>query len=121
MKFHQVREGERFEFEGETYTKIDRLKARHEASGRHRIVRRSATVRSLITTLPADAATPVRRLSGAEVSAAFEVFYRRCRHCLAELAPDSGALERAYDDLDAARRRFLGTLELGAARERDWR
>ena len=121
MKFHQVREGERFEFEGETYTKIDRLKARHEASGRHRIVRRSATVRSLTTAQPADAGASVRRLTGAEVSAAFDVFYRRCRHCLAELALDTGSLETAYDDLDAARRRFLATLALGAARERDWR
>jgi hypothetical protein len=115
MKFQQLPEGQRFEFEGEIYTKVDQLKARHARSGRHRVIRRSATVKSLAVAIPTDTVTQACRLPVADISAAFEVFYRRCRQCLEELAvrPDTRSLETAYGDLESARQRFLDTLGLG--------
>lgn len=115
MKFQQLPEGQRFEFEGEIYIKVDQLKARHAASGRHRFIRRSAAVKSLAVAMPNHAVTQACRLPVAEVSAAFDVFYRCCRQCLEELAvrPDTRALKTVYGDLESARQRFLDTLGLG--------
>jgi hypothetical protein len=114
MKFHEVREGQRFEFEGEIYVKVNQLRARHAGSGRYRVIRRSATVKSLPAAMPADDLEAVSRLPVADVLTAFDVFYRRCRHCLEAFAarPDSRSLEIAYDDLEAARQRFLDRLGL---------
>lgn len=116
MKFHQVREGQRFEFESEIYVKVDQLKASHAGSGRHRIIRRSAAVKSLAVAIPSDAVEHLCRLPGAQISTAFDVFYRRCRQCLEECAarPDTRSLETVYGDLEAARQRFLDTLGLGS-------
>jgi hypothetical protein len=114
MKFHQLREGQRFEFEGEIYVKVNQLRACHAGSGRYRVIRRSATVEPLPAAVPADDLEAVSGLPVADVSTAFDVFYHRCRQCLEVFAarPDSRSLETAYDDLEAARQRFLDTLGL---------
>ncbi|MDT8387873.1 MAG: hypothetical protein RQ736_10180 [Thiogranum sp.] len=107
MKFHQVALGQRFELEGEWYVKDRPLTATHEASGRSRLLRRSANV-----SLSAGVAPPASQqtLSVQKVQAAFEVYHAQCLACVQDLLADAGPTQTSavHDRLDVARREFLG-------------
>lgn len=113
MRFHQLRIGQSFRFQGETYTKQDTLMSVHAGSGQRRLIKRSAEIEPLQDEPdPAPTASAGDALSSAAVLAAFEAFYEQCR----ELLLDSSAPARR-DELNArlerARQDFLDRLENG--------
>ncbi|BAZ93141.1 P pilus assembly protein [Thiohalobacter thiocyanaticus] len=105
MRFHQLRIGDRFRFEGELYTKHNALLAVHATSGRQQLIKRSAAVEPCP---PETAGTPARReVPAAAVLAAFDAFYAQCRQLLAECGNDVQLDAR----LEQARRAFLDRLQ----------
>jgi len=112
MKFHQLSDGARFEFEGELYTKSGTMKACHEKSGHLRVIRRSATVSPLEgiqSVKPPRGKTDVKIET---VRAALETFYSVCDECLSDAATggDAESLSATRVKLDAARKKFLSSL-----------
>lgn len=90
MRFHQLSVGQTFRFQGETYTKQDSLMSVHAASGRRRLIKRSAEVALLDETPdPVPAAPTQDALSAVAVAAAFETFHLQCRQLLAECSTDA--------------------------------
>lgn len=112
MKFHELPDGCRFEFEGEVYTKRGTLRACQERNGHLRVIRRSATVQVLEGGEPG---TPPDEPAGnAAIRAAFEVFCGICDRCLEKMASaygDTGNLAQARSELGDARKVFLDCLK----------
>lgn len=113
MKFHQLPDGCRFEFDGEFYTKSGTLKACHEQSGHLRVIRRSATVKILERGESASGPGEGPTIGTGVVRAAFEKFWAICDDCLKEAAAGSHAdsLSATKAKLDAAREEFLAFLK----------
>lgn len=105
MRFHQLRIGDRFRWEGELYTKHNALLAVHAASGRQQLIKRSAAVEPC----PSEpAGAPARReFPAAAVLAAFDAFYDECRQLLAGCGSDRQLDAR----LEQARQAFLDRLQ----------
>lgn len=90
MKFPQLGIGERFEYEGEVYTKTSPVVA-HRASGESRMIPRSASVRPLGRDA-APAAAPVGPLA---------LFHAGVRALIAELPLDEARRDAALARVDA--------------------
>lgn len=107
MKFSQVPVGQRFEFQGDVYTKTGPVTARDDRSGRSRMIPRSGEV----SLLGAGAAAPVPlRSAGLDperVRAAVDRYHAAAEHAL---AADDPEVARAM--LAAARAEFLAALDL---------
>ena len=87
MKFHQLRPGTRFEYEGTLYVKISPLRGVSEADGSQRLIARSAQV-----TLPDELCRTVadklpERRAGAQVQAELEKFVAACELAATRLTP----------------------------------
>ena len=76
MKFHQLRLGERFRFQGAVLRKVSPLKAAFEddTEGRQRLIPRSAEVVSVAQDETSEAATLPDNLTGASVQSALDAF-----------------------------------------------
>ncbi len=113
MKFHQLPDGARFEFEGDIYTKSGTLKACDERSGHLRVIRRSATVKlleSVKVVAPSEEKSEIRT---ATVRTAFETFCGVCDECLIEAAAthsNAEGLSAIRAKLEVAKKQFLATL-----------
>ena len=107
MRFQQLAVGERFEFEGDIYVKVDALIAQVEGSHTRRLIPRYAQLaapgREASTAAAAEG--PPRR----EVTSAFDTFCASCMEIVEELAaglpPERIASVRAR--FEAARQAFL--------------
>ncbi len=111
MKFHEVLIGQRFEFEGEDYTKKSPVTATHGVSGRQKFIRRSAPVKPVSEEL-----SPISRsgtcLDADIVAAALDVFHSRCLECLGDLAPEvsEASIANAREKLARGRAEFESAL-----------
>lgn len=114
MKFYELDAGQRFEYEGEIYTKINHVLSHHEQSGEKQLIRRSAEV-SLVggagPTTPA-APAPKKELDQDLVLAAFDTFYNHCLQCVLDMAGkvDPQTLAEADNSLKQARQHFIDTI-----------
>jgi len=108
-KFHQLRPGQRFTWQGETYEKINPLLARNAASGAQRMVPRS----SLVTRLEDTVVTVTAALSTPDPAAArhaFEDYHRSSLHWLERQDGSEEKLHQAQAALAQARQRVLAAL-----------
>lgn len=111
-RFSQLAVGQRFELDGEDWTKVSPLLARSEATGRQKMIPRSAAVTPAGSTA-ATPAEPAPALEPAAVRAALQAHHGRC---LGALEPPLGtlpsderdALRKALDDAYRALLRQLG-------------
>ena len=103
LKFHLIRVGERFRYEGESYLKVTPLVAEQAGSGARRLLRKAALVERIDDEPPVSSAEPP---AARDVLAAFDVLHRTAIECLERLsrseAPDPGSakaeLDRVRDD-----------------------
>lgn len=117
MRFYLLAPGQRFEYEGEIYVKTRPLIAVHEATGKERLIRRSANVRPIQGYAPSPAPPPEpeqQPLQADAVLETFDAFYARCLLCLEDLAPElePERVKAAHESLREARRRFMTSLAL---------
>lgn len=103
MKLQHLAIGDRFEYEGDVYVKTGPLTAASEKGGQ-RVIPRSAFLHP-VGGVEAVTDTASNKLERQQVAAAFASFYASC----AGLVGDNERRE-----LELARRRFLGSLGLGA-------
>ncbi|MEW6646179.1 MAG: hypothetical protein AB1450_03145 [Pseudomonadota bacterium] len=108
-KFHQLRPGQRFLWQGSTYEKINPLLARSLDSGAQRMVPRSTTVTLLEGEVaPVAAEPPPPDLAAAR--RVFEDYHRSSLHWLEQQGGSEEQLRRAYAALAQARQRMLAAL-----------
>lgn len=117
MKFYLLAPGQRFEYKGEIYVKTRPLIALHEASGKERLIPRSANVSLIQGYAPPPSPPPEPEqppLQAEAVLEAFDAFYARCLLCLEELEPElePQRVKTAHENLREARRRFMASLAL---------
>lgn len=109
MRFQQIAVGERFEFEGEVYVKVDALIAQIEGSHTRRLIPRYAQLNApgCAVSDSADAATVL--LQRGTATTAFDAFYARCLEIVEELAADLPAerMKSVRGRLGAARQAYL--------------
>jgi len=108
-KFHQLRPGQRFQWQGETYEKINPLLARNLDSGAQRMVPRSTTVALLageVAPVTAEPPPPDR----AAVRRTFEDYHRSSLHWLEQQDGSEEQLRLAHAALAQARQRVLAAL-----------
>lgn len=107
-KFHQLRPGQRFQWQGETYEKINPLLARSLESGTQRLIPRSTAV------TPLDGATvPTAEPPPADPQAvrrAFEDYHRSSLRWLEQQDGSEEKLNQAREALVRARQRVLAAL-----------
>lgn len=101
MKIHQLPQGTRFEYQGQTYVKTGPMLATGPSG--QRFIPKYAILRSLDEPNQVAPQETVPTVDKAEVLKSFECFYAAC---LALLPPEQHA------SLQAAREQFLATLNL---------
>jgi hypothetical protein len=114
MKFHQLRPGQRFQWQGETFEKLNPLLACSTESGTQRMVPRSTPVSVLAdgTATPPPAAT--RQIPDTQaIGRAFEDYHRSSLYWLERSDGTAEAVAQAHQALAMARERFLAVLEGG--------
>lgn len=109
MKFQQLPQGARFEYEGQVYVKVGPLTAASE-SGRQRMIPRFAVLKPVEGSPIPPPPPPAKPVDRAKVLAALEAYQATCLDWLAqaELAPDQAQGLRAC--LSGARQRFMDDL-----------
>jgi hypothetical protein len=108
-KFHQLRPGQRFQWQDETYEKINPLLARHLGSGAQRLIPRSTAVVPLDGAATPPAAEP--RPAGLQaVRHAFEDYHRSSLRWLEQQDGSEETLNQAREALLRARQRVLSAL-----------
>lgn len=110
MKFHQLRPGQRFQWQGETYEKINPLLARNLDGGGQRLIPRSTSVNVSEGDLPTPPATAARTMDLREIRRAFEDYHHSSLHWLERLDGAEETTAQARDALERARERFLSLL-----------
>lgn len=108
-KFHQIRPGQRFIWQGGTYEKLNPLLARSVESGTQRMVPRSTLVTPLGGEVMAVAATPPPP-DPAAARRAFEDYHRSSLHWLERQDGSEEKLRQAHAALVQARQRVLAAL-----------
>jgi hypothetical protein len=105
MKFSQAPVGQRFEFEGQVYTKTGPITARDDRSGRSRMIPRSGEISLLGVAVTAPVPAGPAALDPARVRAAVDRY-----HAAAEQALAARDAEEARAMLAAAHAELLATL-----------
>lgn len=108
-KFHQLRPGQRFQWQGESYEKINPLLARSLGSGAQRLIPRS----TLVVALDGAPAAPTAVPSPVDLPAArraFEDYHHSSLHWLEQQDGSDKRLNQARDALAQARQRVLTAL-----------
>lgn len=108
-KFHQLRPGQRFQWQDETYEKINPLLARHLDSGAQRLIPRSTAVAPLDGAAIPPAAEP-RPADLQAVRHAFEDYHRSSLRWLEQQDGSEETLNQAREALLRARQRVLSAL-----------
>lgn len=116
MKFHLVPVGEKFEYQGETYIKADKLIANSEKTGKNRLIPRSANVQP-VNAQP-DATPKVveeHQVQTSKVLEAFDTYHKLSLQSINDVAsslvPDiKETADKKIDELEAARKKFIDSL-----------
>ena len=107
-KFHQIRPGQRFQWQGETYEKINPLLARNLEGGAQRLIPRSTAVTPLDgVAVPAVEPQPVDLQT---VRRTFEDYHHSSLRWLEQLDGSEDKLNQAREALVRARQRVLTVL-----------
>ncbi len=107
-RFHQLRPGQHFQWQGETYEKINPLLARSVDSGAQRLIPRSTQVMPLTGAPPPAAEPPPADLQA--VRHAIEDYHRNSLHWLDQQNGSEEKLNQAREALAQARQRVLSAL-----------
>ena len=115
MKFHQLREGARFAYRGATYRKNAPLTAIAEATGRQRLIPRSAAVTPTDAAEPPTAAQLPDGLPATVLTRALEQLTQACEAVvLAEPALGEARRAQLVHEMRRARDEILARLALQA-------
>ena len=106
MKFPQLRIGERFEYQGQVYTKASPVTAT-DAEGRSRMIMRSAVVKPL-DRQPESVKEQTISLKAGQLLKAVDEYHRQCLSMMGE----DNTQEETIQALVAARDRLLKTLDI---------
>lgn len=109
MKFQQLPQGARFEYEGKVYVKVGPLTAATEQGGQ-RMIPRFAVLKSLDGATPVAAPHPARELDEKAVLAALEAYHGDCLRLLEETGVDEEKERVLRVRLEEARQRFIAAL-----------
>jgi len=107
MKFLQLEIGAPFEFKGERYTKAGPFSAVHTATGKDRMMMRSASITPLTGERAASPEAPKVEWDVEKARQAIGAYHRRCLEVL-----DAPSTEEATEKLEAAYRQLLQRLSL---------
>ena len=114
MKFQQLKIGQKFEYEGNTYVKCSPLIASHAETGEQKLIPRYAAIIVTDTALPAENKKPARNLNFDQVRIAFDKFYDHYLDLLEKIKPEieTHTLESMQNRLAKARQQFFNELGL---------
>lgn len=109
MRFQQLAVGERFEFEGEIYVKVDALIAQVEGSHTRRLIPRYAQLNAPGHEVSEPKGQTVTDPQREAATTAFDAFYARCLQIIEELAVDLPAerVQSVRGSFEAARQAYL--------------
>ena len=115
MKFCELPLGQQFEWQGESYSKISPLMARHLGSGEQKLIARATRVRLLETSQSAKPATAVKSgaIDAKRVRAAAHAFHAETGGILKDLTDHlpPEVLEQTQRALAKALESFLAEIE----------
>lgn len=108
MRFQQLAVGERFEFEGEVYVKVDALIAQIEGGHTRRLIPRYAQLNAAACE-PLEPAERAVANPQRDATAVFDAFYACCLQIVEDLAADLPAerMKAMRSRLEAARQAYL--------------
>jgi hypothetical protein len=114
MKFQQIKIGQKFEYQGNTYVKSSPLVASHTETGEQKLIPRYAAIVVTDTPLTSADKKPASNLNTEQVQIAFDKFYDCYLDSLQKVKPEieAQALKSFQNKLDNARQRFLNELGL---------
>ena len=114
MKFQQLKIGQKFEYQGNTYVKSSPLIASHAETGEQKLIPRYAAVVVTDTTMPSGDKKITRKLNTEQVQIAFEKFYTAVLESLTMSGAkiDAHTLESMHNQLESSRQEFFKELGL---------
>lgn len=114
MKFQQLKVGQKFEYQGDSYVKHSPLVAIHTESGKQKLIPRYAAIVVIDADLPAEDKTVSRKISSDQIQTAFDMFYTDVVDALTKAGTDidTPTLESIKQRLESSRQKFFRELGL---------